>query len=47
MKILNNNNYTFNIDKFTPVECSLKVENFFNEFGFCVFENVIPQNKIL
>jgi hypothetical protein len=47
MKILNNNNYTFNIDKFTPVECSLKVENFFNEFGFCVFENVIPQNRIL
>ena len=47
MKILNNNDYTFNIDKFTPVECSLKVENFFYEFGFCVFENVIPKNKIL
>ena len=44
---MNNRKYTFDTSKFNSATSSLKAEKFFKEYGFCVFENVIPSRKIL
>jgi ectoine hydroxylase-related dioxygenase (phytanoyl-CoA dioxygenase family) len=44
---LSKKNYSFDKKKYSIINFSENTKTFFNEYGFCLIENVIPENKIL